>query len=47
MPEKKDHVDNAREQWAAVRPELDTSTMGIIARLYRYQFLVDKALVHL
>lgn len=47
MPEKKDHVDNAREQWAEVRPELDTSTMGIIARLYRYQFLVDKALNHL
>ena len=47
MPTKKDHVDGAREQWAAVRPELDTSTMGIIARLYRYQFLVDKALNNL
>jgi len=47
MTQKKDHVDKARDQWAAVRPELDTQTMGVIARLYRYQFLVDKGLTQL
>lgn len=41
---EQDHVDKAREQWLNTRPELDTSTMGIVARLYRYQFLVDKGL---
>lgn len=42
-----DHVDNARDQWAQAAPDLDTGSMGIIARLYRYQFLVDKELGNL
>lgn len=42
--EAKDHVDRARDQWAEAAPSLDTSSMDIMARLYRYQFFVDKEL---
>jgi DNA-binding MarR family transcriptional regulator len=32
---ERDHVDRVRAQWAAVRPELDTSPIAVIARLGR------------
>lgn len=35
MAEQRDHVDRVRAQWRAERPEIDTSPMGIIARLHR------------
>ncbi len=30
-----DHVDRIQRQWAAERPEIDTSPMGVIGRLHR------------
>ena len=35
MPEEQDHVDRVQAQWRSERPEVDTSPMGIIARLHR------------
>jgi len=35
MPNQEDHVDRARAQWKAERPEIDTAPMEIIARLHR------------
>ncbi|MGW1073844.1 MarR family winged helix-turn-helix transcriptional regulator [Streptomyces sp. NPDC002537] len=39
-----DQVDRIQEQWAAQRPDLDTSPMGIIGRLQRLSRLVDAEL---
>lgn len=36
-----DHVDHVLEQWAAVRPDLDASPMGVIGRLSRLTRLID------
>lgn len=35
MLDEEDHVDRARSQWRAERPDIDTSPMEIIARLHR------------
>ena len=35
MAKQQDHVDRIQAQWQAERPEIDTSPMGIIARLHR------------
>lgn len=39
-----DAVDRILEQWAAVRPDLDSSPVGVIGRLSRLSALVDRAL---
>ncbi|MER7755575.1 MarR family transcriptional regulator [Kitasatospora sp. NPDC097643] len=39
-----DHVDRVVEQWAAERPDLDVSPMGVIGRLKRLNRLVDAEL---
>jgi DNA-binding MarR family transcriptional regulator len=39
-----DHVDQVRRQWAREHPDLDTSPIGIIARLGRAQAYIDPAL---
>jgi DNA-binding MarR family transcriptional regulator len=36
-----DHVDHVRAQWAAVRPDLDTSPVAVIARLGRATAYID------
>jgi DNA-binding MarR family transcriptional regulator len=36
-----DHVDRVLAQWAAVRPDLDASPMGVIGRLSRLHRLFD------
>ncbi len=36
-----DHVDELLAQWAAVRPDLDASPMGVIGRLSRLSRLID------
>ena len=36
-----DHVDQVLAQWAAVRPDLDTSPMGVIGRLSRLSRLIE------
>jgi DNA-binding MarR family transcriptional regulator len=36
-----DHVDRLLEQWAAERPDLDVSPMGVIGRLSRLSRLID------
>ena len=36
-----DHLDQVLAQWAAVRPDLDTSPMGVIGRLSRLARLID------
>jgi DNA-binding MarR family transcriptional regulator len=36
-----DHVDRVRAQWAAVRPELDTSPVAVVARLGRAMAYID------
>jgi DNA-binding MarR family transcriptional regulator len=38
---ERDHVDQVRAQWAAVRPDLDTSPVAIIARLGRATAYTD------
>ncbi len=35
MSQDQDHVDRVQAQWRAERPEIDTSPMGVIARLHR------------
>ncbi|MEU3753820.1 MarR family transcriptional regulator [Streptomyces olivoreticuli] len=39
-----DQVDRILEQWAAQRPELDTSPMGVIGRIQRLSRLLDTEL---
>jgi DNA-binding MarR family transcriptional regulator len=36
-----DHVDRVRAQWATARPELDTTPVGVIARLGRAAAFID------
>jgi DNA-binding MarR family transcriptional regulator len=36
-----DHVDEVLAQWAAARPDLDASPMGVIGRLSRLSRLID------
>jgi DNA-binding MarR family transcriptional regulator len=39
-----DHVDRVLAQWAAVRPDLDTAPVGVIARLGRATAYADAAI---
>jgi DNA-binding MarR family transcriptional regulator len=39
-----DHVDRVRAQWRAVRPELDTSPAGIVARVGRLAAFFDQSI---
>lgn len=39
-----DHLDRVLEQWAAVRPDLDASPMGVIGRLSRLARVLDTEL---
>lgn len=41
MSRMADHVDEVLAQWAAVRPDLDVSPMGVIGRLSRLHRLID------
>jgi DNA-binding MarR family transcriptional regulator len=38
-----DHVDRVRDQWARERPDLDTSPIGVVARLGRLRAYFDEA----
>jgi DNA-binding MarR family transcriptional regulator len=38
-----DHVDAVRREWAAERPELDTSPIEVVARIGRLAHLLDRA----
>ncbi len=40
-----DHIDDILAQWRSERPELDTTAMGLIGRLFRVTQLADRALV--
>jgi len=40
-----DHLDQILAQWAAARPELDASPMGVIGRICRLAVLLTKAQV--
>jgi DNA-binding MarR family transcriptional regulator len=42
-PGSSDHVDQVREQWRAVRPDLDTWPVGIVARVGRLAAYFDEA----
>lgn len=39
-----DHLDRVLEQWAAVRPDLDASPMGVIGRISRLARVLDTEL---
>ena len=39
-----DHVDHVLSQWAAERPDLDVSPMGVVGRLARVQRLLEAGL---
>jgi DNA-binding MarR family transcriptional regulator len=39
-----DHVDHILKQWAAVRPELDVSPMGIIGRMSRLSRFLERSI---
>jgi DNA-binding MarR family transcriptional regulator len=41
---EQDHVDRVREQWQAVRPDIDTSPMAIVARIGRAAACFDQAI---
>jgi DNA-binding MarR family transcriptional regulator len=43
VPSEYDHVDRVRAQWRAVRPELDTAPVGIVARIGRIAAYFDQA----
>lgn len=43
-PATRDHVDDVRAQWSAVRPELDTSPMGVVARVGRLAAYFDDSI---
>ncbi len=47
MPQDQDHVDRVQAQWRAERPEIDTSPMGIIARLHRIADALRSELISL
>jgi DNA-binding MarR family transcriptional regulator len=40
----RDHVDRVRDQWQAVRPDLDTSPLAIIARIGRVAAYFDQSI---
>jgi DNA-binding MarR family transcriptional regulator len=42
-PSDEDHVDRVRAQWRAVRPELDTAPVAIVARIGRIAAHFDQA----
>lgn len=35
----RDHIDDLRRQWAAVRPDIDTAPMGVVGRINRLALL--------
>lgn len=37
---KDDHTDQLREQWSIVRPDIDTSAMGVVGRINRLALLL-------
>ena len=41
MQSAPDSIARVLEQWAAVRPDLDVSPVGIIARMARIRSIVD------
>jgi DNA-binding MarR family transcriptional regulator len=41
---EEDHVDRVREQWRAVRPDIDTSPIAIVARIGRAAAYFDQAI---
>jgi DNA-binding MarR family transcriptional regulator len=41
---ERDHVDRVRAEWRAVRPDLDTSPIGVVARLGRLAAYFDQAI---
>ena len=41
----RDAVDRVTAQWAAVRPDLDSSPIGVVGRVSRLALLVDRGLV--
>jgi DNA-binding MarR family transcriptional regulator len=43
-PAALDHVDDVRAQWQAVCPELDTSPMGVVARVGRLAAYFDDSI---
>jgi DNA-binding MarR family transcriptional regulator len=43
VPGEQDHVDRVRAQWGAVRPDLDTSPVGIVARIGRIAAYFDQS----
>lgn len=44
MAKDADHVDRLRTQWAAELPDLDTSPMAILGRIYRLSRLVSPSI---
>ncbi len=42
-PPPTDHVDNVRAQWQRVRPDLDTTPLGIVARVGRTAAYFDQS----
>ncbi len=44
MAKEPDHVGRIIEQWAAARPDLDVSPMGLIGRLHRLAALLNDEL---
>ena len=45
MSRQRDTVDHVQEQWAAERPELDTSAFAVIGRVSRLSRLIDRRLI--
>jgi DNA-binding MarR family transcriptional regulator len=43
VPSEEDHVDRVRAQWRAVRPELDTAPVAIVARIGRIAAYFDQS----
>lgn len=44
MSKDADHVDRLRAQWAAELPDLDTSPMAVLGRIYRLSRLVSPSI---
>ncbi len=42
--DQQDTVDQIQEQWADVRPELDSTPMGVIGRMSRASSLLDRSI---
>ena len=45
MARERDTVDHVQAQWAAERPELDTSAFSVIGRVSRLSRIIDKRLI--